>query len=373
MQTKVIFANRRGSVNSSVGDVVQMLKTKEYLENMFGYDVTVAYSGKQISQSDARIVHIFNIQTIDETLCFIEAAKHSGKLVALSPIYWDLSHANMIAVLHKYRLLQYARIFKPFRSLLATMQDTKQIIMRGSSLTAKRRRSIMAADLILPNSHEEMDILAKVLSLDINHLRRKTRVVPNGIDRTLINDYSGHALVDATDYVLCVGSYHPIKNQLCLIKALYDRKDIPIVLVGPIVSRRYFDAVSRLGEARGNVYILGQLEHARVYSLYKRAKVHVLASFRESPGLATLEALASGCEVVVSGPEYCPHRYYEYDRYAHICDPYNVRSIRHAILESYENRKNKDSVRYQQKHCYEVVADETSKAYRYLLSTCSSQ
>lgn len=39
-----------------------------------------------------------------------------------------------------------------------------------------------------------------------------------------------------------------------------------------------------------NVFFLGQVEHDKLPQFYKLAKVHILASWMETPGLSSLEA-----------------------------------------------------------------------------------
>lgn len=61
----------------------------------------------------------------------------------------------------------------------------------------------------------------------------------------------------------------------------------------------------------------------------------MLPSFRESPGLVTLEALFYGCNIVVSDYKFCPVNYYKFDEVGYICDPYSTKSIESAVLEAY--------------------------------------
>ena len=58
--------------------------------------------------------------------------------------------------------------------------------------------------------------------------------------------------------------------------------------------------VIKLGKKRGNTFFLGEISHDDIYPYYSKAKVHVLPSFRESPGLSTLEAAVFGVNCVVS-------------------------------------------------------------------------
>lgn len=92
-KTKVLFATRHDALSHRGGDTVQMLKTKEFLEKSFPVTIELALNESDfIKHSDADLVHVFNIQTIDETLKYVELCQKYNKKFALSTIYWDLSH-----------------------------------------------------------------------------------------------------------------------------------------------------------------------------------------------------------------------------------------------------------------------------------------
>ena len=90
-----------------------------------------------------------------------------------------------------------------------------------------------------------------------------------------------------------------------------------------------------------------------------------MPSYRESPGLSTLEALWYGCEVVTSSEAFCPVKYYKFDKYAHLCNPNNIVSIKNAILEAFNTKKNTISKDYFDFFSYENVAKLTLEAYKY--------
>ena len=92
MQEKIsiIFANRKDCFEKKGGDTVQMLKTKEYLEKFYPVNIKICLTPEEILQDDeSKIVHIFNLETINETNAFIDAAKKKNKKIALSTIHWN--------------------------------------------------------------------------------------------------------------------------------------------------------------------------------------------------------------------------------------------------------------------------------------------
>jgi glycosyltransferase involved in cell wall biosynthesis len=81
------------------------------------------------------------------------------------------------------------------------------------------------------------------------------------------------------------------------------------------------------------------VDNYNVYNAYRFAKVHVNPSFVAMPGLSSLEAAASGCNVVSSN-EGCAKEYFK--DMALYCDPYHNNSIADAVKKGFE--KCKDSI-----------------------------
>ena len=105
-----------------------------------------------------------------------------------------------------------------------------------------------------------------------------------------------------------------------------------------------------------------------VYGFYRRAACHVLPSFRESPGLVSLEALMCNVPIVVSDSRFCPTQYYQFDKYGYICDPYSTLSIRAAVLSAIEKGpKAEVGTDYRYFYSYANVANKTFEVYRSLV------
>lgn len=379
MSEKILFANRKNCLSHPGGDTVQMIKTKEFIEKKYSVAIDICIDLQQIlSNKEAKIVHIFNLQTIDETLNYINACKRSNKKIALSTIYWDLSHMNYISVLSSklciYPNISYFCYFKDLinkvLNFIGIFMDKKELY--GSRLYKnKRKEALIESDIILPNSSGELKIISKEFDLDIDYLTKKSYIVPNAVDTKSILQLSKNELPiigSIKNFILEVGRIEPIKNQINVVRALYNMPDIPIVFIGRIQDKRYYYNLDRLAKKRGNVYFIEELPYAEVFEFYKKASVHVMPSYRESPGLSSLEALISGCEIVVSSSEFCPIEFYEFDKFAHICNPYDVKSIKNAIIQAFNNKKNVNlSDYYNKKYGYENVADITYSAYKSLI------
>lgn len=371
---KVALATRFTDAHLTNGDVVQMLKTKKYLESRHGLDVAAIRSPQELERCDADIVHIFSMPRIDDTLAFIEVARRTGKRIALSTVYWDLTHASFVVACHKRGLLRHARMLSAFRKPAFMLLNLAQSLRSGSSgsfysrdYLESRRLALRSAGILLPNSDEETELLARDFGFRSAELRAKTVVVPNAVDLQVVRGTVRDPVPDLSGFVLCVASIDPGKNQLGLLKALYDVPDLWIVLRGTDRNVEYANEVRKLAAARGKVRILGELADDQVACLYRKAAVHVLASFRESTGLSSLESLASGCEIAVSSAQFCPIRYYKFDEYGHVCNPYSVTSIRQAVLGAIEHKRNTVGDDYRHAYSYERAVDLTKEAYDRLM------
>lgn len=358
---KIIFANRSNCLSSPGGDTVQMLKTMESLQEKYNIDVSICLSPNDIlkDKDSSPVVHIFNMQTIDETLEFMKVSKDAGKKVVLSTIYWDLSHSVCVTKMYQlFGITNGIKYIKYLKGLFLKMAFLKGYIPKyrnadvfgTKNYKKKRRRALLEADIILPNSNEELDIICEEFSLDKKELNKKAVIIPNAVDikqnknRVINADNKSVIFNNVKDFVLEVARIEVNKNQYGIVKALFDIPEIPIVFIGGvrdnITDINYYKKLKEVSATRGNVYFVDQLPQELVFEYYKNARVHALPSFRESPGLSSLEALYFGCEIVTSSSNFCPVEYYKFSKKAHMCDPYSYKSIRKAILEAYESPKN---------------------------------
>jgi glycosyltransferase involved in cell wall biosynthesis len=375
-EIKVLFATRHDALSHRGGDTVQMLKTKDFLEKNFPVTIQIALNEVDFEENkDADVVHIFNIQTIEETLKYVELCKKHKKKFALSTIYWDLSHFIFNTFLtNTFNYMDIDKTSYKYKNLLIQLKKIAGRLLNkkdqygSKNYIEKRKKVLENADILLPNSNEELDILEKEFGL--KGLMEKTIVVPNAVDLQVPEKttLSLEWLNELENIVLEVGRIEPTKNQANVIKALEGNPEIPIVIVGRVHHEKYADYVKKLAEKRGNVHFIDQIDHEEIFALYQKASVHVLPSFRESPGLSSLEALFSGCNIVVSSLEYCPIHYYKFEKYGEICNPYDAVSIRDAILASLKKDRVKLPANYFEDYSYQRAAELTYEAYQKLMN-----
>ncbi|WP_283127993.1 glycosyltransferase family 4 protein [Allofournierella massiliensis] len=348
---RIVFGMRPDYLTNRGGDTFQMLKTKEYLEQ---YDETFVDIISSPDELDSKydVLHIFNLQNCDFAYSMMQAAKEKGIKVVLSPIVWRFGHSSYVNKLMRLtnsldivKVLQSANVLFEHFSVYKRKKD-KQYILEH-------------CDMVLPNSDEEGEILREQYGIDFHEM-----VVPNCIDVHLNEEHQEIQLPE--NFILQVGRIEPTKNQLCLLQAMMDHKEIPLVFVGKQnkIKKFYVDQLKKLAVVRGNTFFIEELPQTQLAQYYKAAAVHVLPSFRESPGLVTLEALFYGCNIVVSDERFCPVRYYKFDKLGYICDPYSAKSIEDAVMCAYRDKKVCAGKDYFDFFSYQNAARITREAYQ---------
>ncbi|MBN2448594.1 MAG: glycosyltransferase family 4 protein, partial [Phycisphaerae bacterium] len=167
------------------------------------------------------------------------------------------------------------------------------------------------------------------------------------------------------DGVLYVGRIEPRKNQLALIRAL-NGTDIPLRLIGSPgrFNRAYYDECRRCAEP--NVTFVSQCTPAALRDEYRAAKVHACVSWYETPGLASLEAAACGCAVVVT-PGGCTREYFGDD--AAYCMPGDPTSIHHTVEHALQSPIPPTLAARVSRDCtWKAAASKTLAAYNQAVS-----
>jgi len=156
-------------------------------------------------------------------------------------------------------------------------------------------------------------------------------------------------------YILAVSSYNPNKNFHRVVDAFHilDKKDIQLVIIGGNDNRIYRDIAALPPDVRS----LGYVSDAELKALYEHAACFVFASLYEGFGLPPLEAMASGCPIVVSRTASLPELFHGA---ALFCDPYDSKDIAAAIRSALQRP---------------LLSGEESKAFaaRYRWNTCAHE
>lgn len=367
----IVYAIREDYLEKKGGDTFQMLTTKEFVEKQFPnikiHVISKATEMENIKNIDC--LHVFNMQNYTFAMECISYAKKRNIKIALSPVYWDLSDSifvnRMLKVTFNMKLIKHLRVLKTIVNFNIPSRH-----YMGYSYRKKYKQMLSMVDVLLPNSDEEASLIKKMFGIN----SFEVFVVPNAIvlsDSNIVHESKNTEKSENSemykDCVLEVARIEPTKNQLGVLLASMENT-YPIVFVGAINQQYefYFERLKAVAKKRGNVYFLGEKSQEELKEIYKIAKVHVLPSFRESPGLVSLEALLNRCNIVVADEAFCPIKYYQFDKYAYVCNPYDIKSIKAAITKAYNSPYKLNVDNYFEKYSYREVARCTYLAYESL-------
>lgn len=371
---------RRNARSNPGGDIVQAQKTGEYLEKL-GVEVDVSDE----LTPDLRgydIVHLFVLKEyFYENYARYENARKKDKCIVLSPVYWKtrnfftlLSEANLVHWKEKVYYKIPNGVIRQMTSNIVNGTLTGDLCRTyvenlGHSLCWKSQQVelLKSCDMILPNSVTEMESIMRDFGISN---RNQYFVVPNGADKILVhsNGRSFESRYGFRDFVMCAGRIEPEKNQLSLIRAVKGsgRK---LVLIGSTKTTMLGYYRKCIEEADGDVLFIPWMRDVELASAYGAAKVHALPSWRETPGLASLEAGLAGCNIVTttigSTQEY-------FGGYAWYCQPDSIDSIRRALDEAFSAPRS-DALRRHilENFTWEKTAEKTRQAYEVALGRFS--
>lgn len=366
---KVLFQSRKTLYTAPGGDTTQILKTKEYLEKL-GVKVDISLE-LEPDVSDYDVVHVFNLMRPQELYLQVRNAKRYGKKVALSTIYGPYeeyekkARGGLLQAINQYLTITQTEYLKVIaRAILNFELNKGTMVYLANGHKRLQRKIVNMVDVFLPNSHSEMNRVKSDFKIGkCNYV-----AVPNAVDINIFDTNRttlGPELEKYRDCVLCVSRIEGRKNQLNVIKAC---KELPyqFVFVGKAGAnfRKYVEKCKELAPV--NMVFLGQIPHEQLPQLYMIAKVHILASWMETPGLSSLEAAAMNTNVVVTKKGDTEDYFGDFAFY---CEPDNLASIRNAVIEAYNSPFNPElKERILAYYNWEKTAEQTLNGY---LSTFS--
>lgn len=365
---KVLFVHRKGIFRFKGGEQDQIVNTKNALERIgLTIDLVDTIDTSRVAEYD--IIHFFGLDAshIQE----IKATSNAPKV--LTPVFWDRAQGYLFDT-------EFERWLRPGRELL------DNLLYFLSDISGNRNRRIAKVcrthfykmlhkyaqfqsviddiQLFLPNSESEMNALRTFYVMSSPPLYR---IVPNAVNLQaldVMSDYSHKHLPKDTPFICCSGGIDRRKNQFSLVRAMVGI-DVPLVIAGVMRDRRYTQAVHRAASHTANTIFTGHLEQPDLQSVYETAAVHVLPSFHDTPGIASLEAVAHKCVNV--GTQIGGLREYLGD-YSLYCNPFSVEHIHEQIVKALNQPPNVEgSALVRSKYTYEQAAEATLNGYRILL------
>lgn len=362
--------NRADSYEVIGGDTVQMEKTQRELKRM-GLIVDSKFTSYlNEGEWNYDIVHLFNIQTANETWQALKSIKSRGLPFVISPIYWDPLPAWFQEAQNRrmiWAIIRKGLGYKLGYRIYSRWHRYRNPVKRKWKI---QRDILASAAAILPNSNGEFNQILK----DFRFKRSKfgiASIVPNAIEPQLFDPIpepltSFRSEFGINDFVLQVGRLSPEKNSLGLIEALWDL-NVSIIFVGrPSQSNPdYVRICHERASERGSVFFVDWVPHHDLPGVYVLAAVHALPSWRETPGLASLEAAAAGCRIVSTS---IGTAYEYFGDEAWYCHPADYSSIRKAVVSALNApRSGKLRKRILENYTWEASARITLEAYEKVL------
>lgn len=353
----------RSTLDSSPGgDSVQLYSTAKYLK-LLGVNVDVKLSHEKINYESYDLIHFFNVIRPDDILAHIKKNKLP---FVISTIFVDYSEYEKLNRQGIQGLV--ARVFSGDQ--MEYIKAIARYVVNGDKINSMRylwsghKSSInyvsRKAKMLLPNSHSEFNRFAKLY--DTNGIYRK---IPNAIDTSTF-DENVVPNESYRNHIICVGRIEGRKNQLNLLLALKDT-DYKVTLIGkPSPNHKgYYEDCLKIIAQYPNLQMIDHIDHKELSSIYKAAKVHVLASWFETTGLSSLEAAVMDCNLVVSRKGDTEEYFGDMASY---CDPDDIDSIRKAVDEAY-NKPFDPSLKLLllDKFTWLNAAEETYEAYKDVL------
>jgi glycosyltransferase involved in cell wall biosynthesis len=361
---KVIMISRSTLYNSPGGDTIQIHMTAKHLREL-GVEVDILTSENNVDYEKYDLIHFFNIIRPDDIVHHLQ----KNRPYVISTIFVDYSEFDKTARSGISGLI--FKLLNPYH--IEYIKCIARFILRRDTLKSSyfllngQFRSILHiarnAKLLLPNSHSEYRRFQKAFG-DFPYKKVVNAVNPDIFNDSVIPDEAFR------DHVIVVGRIEGIKNQLNVIKAMMNTEfQLTIIGKSSLNQKTYYQACRKLAEGYANIHFLEeQVDHRRLASIYKAAKVHVLASWFETTGLVSLEAGLMGCNVVVTRKG-DTEEYFE--NMAFYCEPDNVDSIRDAIHKAYHTSPKENLKSFiRTNYTWDQTAQQTFEAYQAAL--CSS-
>ena len=341
---KVLMQGRVDLNSVGGGDRIQIEHTAKELRKL-GVEVDISTDGAA-DYSEYDLIHIFQLDWITDSYFFAKKAKKLGKPVVLSPIHHNVDEVKRFdnEFVFDFRRIsrflfrdQFCRdTFKNvYRALFSFRKIGPTLFSVIHGLKKMHIQTLEMSDIVLVQTVLEAEDLMKTYGTTV-----KWKKVPNGAGAVFLKTHGFSNQLDFEDYILCVGRIEPRKNQLNIIEAvkLFRQKhnsDVKLVFIGRGSSKKHFEYLHRFGkklkENPWATHIVEWVDYKYMPSYYHFSRVCVSASWFETTGLTSLEALVCGTNAVASGDR--AREYLGED--ATYCDPADIQSIANAIEKEY--------------------------------------
>lgn len=362
MNIIAIAPQRFVSSEGFTGDATQMRKTTEHLKNMPDVNLTCAFynsdfvltseSGERIEWNQLRnnfdVAHVF---TLFHHRVPSEVTKALSSLpTLLSTVYWNNYFRELVCVRNG---------------------DSPRRLLRSIEYITRKITGCKIKDIrpwcsgILPNSWSEGEAFRQVYAL---HEHATSYQVPNAVE---VPPYARKlprpSCVPPSDYIVYPGVFARRKNQLGFIKSMID-SDYPVVFMGQPQREYegYYQECRKL--ANKQMYFIGHRSYTddEYWAVLRHAKIAVLASDCETPGIAMIEAASMGARPVIT--HYGGTKEY-FGLSAEYLSPFSLKSIRDAVQTGWiKGRLTDEEAASFERFSWEWTAELTLQAYKHAIS-----
>lgn len=340
---RVLFGAQPAVAIKKGGLYIQLLKTKEYLEQL-GFTVDLNDPWKDPLPEEYDLFHLFGANFSTTILGTLMKDKNIPLVV--TPVFFSK---------HSPRML---RTINSVNSILFRM-------LRISTPHIYAKELLDRADMILPNTPREQELILQGFRIP----EEKVTLVHNGVDERFL-----HAKPELfierygiKEFILYVGHIgNGRKNTLNLIRAL-ERIERPAVFIGPLAKTPYGDTCLEEIAKNRRITLLESLPHDSplLASAYAACDTFVLPSLFETPGLSALEAGLAGAKIVIT--QHGGTKDYFRGEAIYV-DPGRITSIRDGIKRSLKKEKNAIlSERIRKHYLWPTIAQQLEQVYRSLL------
>lgn len=367
---KILFCVRHNFHDSPGGAQIQIVKTIEYLKKN-GVECDLTLTPYNVEYNDYDILHLTDLTWVYDNILYLQEIKKQnfqGKKV-LSTIYWPFDdYASKGAPFFQKLIFKIFGIngFEFAKALGKLIVKKEKIYMTGlkHSFITNQVKIVKSMDWLLPNAESEMSALNSRLGLN----QKNYSIANNAIDTKVFEKIISNSKVTKDNNLITfVARIDPRKNQLNFLKSMMgtNYKIRFIGNSGPN-SKRYFQKLKSLANKRGNVEFISHIPQEEVFRNMLEAKLNVLTSWVETPGLVSLEAGFAGCNILVSNKgsvlDY-------FKNYAYYCSPDDIEDIRNKTIEAMDNDFNEEfKVLIKKNYSWNNTAKQTFKAYKEILN-----
>ncbi|MBO5684862.1 MAG: glycosyltransferase family 4 protein [Akkermansia sp.] len=367
MNIIAIGPQRFFSSDGFTGDATQMRKTTVHLKKVPEVNLVCAFYNQHFElttetgaslewedlHKDFDVAHIFTL--FHHRVPAAVASALSKLPVMLSTVYWNNYFRELICVRNG---------------------DSPRRLLRSIEHIARRITGYKKQDVqqwcagILPNSWSEGEVFKQTYALAEHAL---CYPVPNAIEvPTHARNLPRPACVPESDYIVYPGVFARRKNQLAFIKALRDT-DYPVVFMGQPQREYegYYQECRKL--ANINMHFIGHRSYTddEYWAVLRHAKIAVLASDCETPGIAMIEAASMGARPIIT--HYGGTKEY-YGICAEYLSPFSLKSIKEAVQNGWsKGRLTDEEASSYERFSWQWTAELTLLAYKQVITNWNTR